>query len=315
MTTSFVINLLRLVLTCNIVEFDKDLYLQMCGTAMGSACSPAYADIFMARLEEQFLDSISTYMKGKIFMGFFKRYLDDVFLLWQGSLDEFNEFLLALNGVNANIQFKCESDFGSRATAFLDTEIRITDGCLHSDLFVKPTAANQYLLPTSCHPSHISANIPFSLAYRLKRICSQEESFIKRLKQLKDWLLECKYKEKVIESAFTRVRKLTRQETLKKLREGSPAKQHSSQLMTPDCQKWAQWSKNTSRHCAWIHRCMLSSVKAWLWGSRDTATSKSWFAEPGCMTHPLTPRDHPEQPRWGGESALGAQHAHTHETW
>ena len=40
------------------------------------------------------------------------------------------------------------------------------------DLYTKPTDTHQYLLPTSCHPKHFCKNVPYSLALRLRRICS-----------------------------------------------------------------------------------------------------------------------------------------------
>ena len=55
---------------------------------------------------------------------------------------------------------------------FLDTSCRISDGKIVTDLFRKETDRNQYLLPSSCHPSHVTQNIPFSLALRIVRICT-----------------------------------------------------------------------------------------------------------------------------------------------
>ena len=39
---------------------------------------------------------------------------------------------------------------------FLDTNVSIEDGKFTTDLYRKPTDRCQYLLPSSCHPSHIS---------------------------------------------------------------------------------------------------------------------------------------------------------------
>ena len=55
-STNFLISLLQLVLTGNVVEFNKKNFLQIWGTSMGSGCSPSYADIFMAKLERGFLE-------------------------------------------------------------------------------------------------------------------------------------------------------------------------------------------------------------------------------------------------------------------
>ena len=59
-------------------------------------------------------------------------------------------------------------------------------------------------------------NIPYSLAYRLKRIVSTPTTFDQRLTELKQNLLDRKYKKKVIDDAFKRVKLISREEALKK---------------------------------------------------------------------------------------------------
>ena len=51
-TTEFVIRLLELVLKNNIFEFNKQLFLQLIGTAMGTKCTPNYSNLFMARKKD-----------------------------------------------------------------------------------------------------------------------------------------------------------------------------------------------------------------------------------------------------------------------
>ena len=106
----------------------------------------------------------------------------------------------------------------------MDVSVQILDGTLTTDLHIKPTAANQYLLPSSTHPEHISANIPYSLGFRIRRICSRDEDFNKRLAQFRTMLLERKYHPKVIDAAFTRVKAMSREETLKKVQRSNQQK-------------------------------------------------------------------------------------------
>ena len=51
---------------------------------------------------------------------------------------------------------------------------------IQTDLHTKPTDKHQYLLRSSCHPAHTKRTIPFSLALRLRRICSTDHFFNKR---------------------------------------------------------------------------------------------------------------------------------------
>ena len=92
---------------------------------------------------------------------------------------------------------------------FLDLNISIKNGKLVTDLFRKPTSKPTALLPSSAHPGHITHNIVYSMAFRLLRICSTEESFEIRLEELKsDFLMPRNYSKKVIESQFSRIRNL-----------------------------------------------------------------------------------------------------------
>ena len=49
-------HLLEHILKMNYFEFNNKYYLQVSGTAMGTRCAPNYAIIFMAELEEEFLE-------------------------------------------------------------------------------------------------------------------------------------------------------------------------------------------------------------------------------------------------------------------
>ena len=94
--------------------------------------------------------------------------------------------------------------------------VTIKNNKLVTDVYRKPTDRCQYLLPTSSHPSHIQANIPFSFCYRLVRICSEEEMLNKRFSELKDLLLSRSYKIKIIDGAINKAKQIDRQEALKK---------------------------------------------------------------------------------------------------
>ncbi len=73
-----------------------------------------------------------------------------------------------------------------RSIDFIDTTIWINDnGKFETDLNIKSTDRITFLLPQSCHPKFITAYIPYSLGYRLKRICSSNENYKIRLEQLK----------------------------------------------------------------------------------------------------------------------------------
>ena len=91
---------------------------------------------------------------------------------------------------------------------FLDVLVSIRNGKIDTDLYKKPTDRNQYLLPSSCHPIECLKNIPFSLALRIVKICSDKEKRDIRMKELKEMLLEREYDESVVDTAITRAKKI-----------------------------------------------------------------------------------------------------------
>ena len=105
----------------------------------------------------------------------------------------------------------------SRKISFLDTTVSIKDGKLVTDLYRKPTDKCQYLLPSSCHPSFVSKNIPYSLALRIVRICSEPETLNMRLGELKEMLLGRDYRPGVINSAIERAKLIPRKKALEKV--------------------------------------------------------------------------------------------------
>ena len=138
-----------------------------------------------------------------------------------------------MNSFHPTIKFKCVEgehfNFETRSVDFLDTTISINDdGYLQTTLFTKPNKKLQYLLPSSCHPGHISKNIPYSLAYRLRRIESLEANFENNLEHLRDNLLLRGYKKCYIASAFDKVKALDRASTLHK----SPKDENSAVVLS-----------------------------------------------------------------------------------
>lgn len=234
----FLMLLLQCVLQFNVFVFNGLHYLQEWGTAIGTRVAPTYANIFMGYLEEKLLRE----WKGTA-VEMWRRYIDDVITIWKGSEEELIEFLTFINMYHSTIKFTAEyrtrvhrvtvkwiegtglqvnrSDLGEhrpRSIDFLDTTIWINeDGKFETDLFVKSTDRVTYLKPSSCHPGHISKNIPYSLGYRLKRVCSAEQRYKLRLNELRFNLKTRGYSYDILDKAFSRLDSIKREDALKKV--------------------------------------------------------------------------------------------------
>ena len=84
------------------------------------------------------------------------------------------------------MKFTC--DYSFTPITFLDVSVSLLNGKIVTVLFTKPTDKHQYLLHSSCHPIHTKRAVPFSLALRLRRICSTNETFTLRTDELIDYI-------------------------------------------------------------------------------------------------------------------------------
>ena len=72
-------------------------------------------------------------------------------------------------------------------------------------------------MPTTNHPSHICKNIPYSLAFRIRRNCSKEELCKQRFDELKLRLVDRGYREKMVVNSIDKVKNLRRDDILEKV--------------------------------------------------------------------------------------------------
>ena len=133
----------------------------------------------MGVLEENILDNCPLSLRKHLYL--WKRFIDDILIIWADSWDSFKDFFDYLNNFHRTMKFD-EPCFDplTNSCNFLDLNISINQGRIHTDLYRKPTDKPRALLPSSAHPTHIPSNIVYSMAFRLIRICSSEENFEKR---------------------------------------------------------------------------------------------------------------------------------------
>ena len=101
----FLTSLLELTLKYNIFEFNSELFLQLIGTAMGIRPAPSYANIFMAKIDKLAEDLATSFGDGIHPIRMWKRFLDDIFIIWTGTLERLHQFLDDLNMIHQTIKF------------------------------------------------------------------------------------------------------------------------------------------------------------------------------------------------------------------
>ena len=144
---TYLIKLLNKVLKCNNFDFNGNHFLQVGGTAVGTEVAPAYANTFMGWFEEKY---VYTYHKQPLLC---KRYIDDIFIIWQNNELDLDEFTTHLNSSMPSTKFEVDKSY--------------TDAHF-----------------TSCHQKFCRMGILYGQFLRLRRICSMEESFVAESRKL-----------------------------------------------------------------------------------------------------------------------------------
>ena len=92
---------------------------------MGTKCAPSHANIFIGWFEQKFIFPLLTNLSD-----FYLRFIDDIFLIWNGTKTEFDNFLKKIN--ECGRMSKTEINF-------LDTTVFKVNNKLRTKLYVKPT--------------------------------------------------------------------------------------------------------------------------------------------------------------------------------
>ena len=117
-----------------------------------------------------------------------KRYIDDIFSLWNIDKKDIGSFIELVNNHHPTIKFTAEIS---------DTEITVLDTCVHKGYrferesildvrtHFKLTESFQYTEFSSCHPPGVRTGFIKGEALRLLRTNSSEETFEENIKQFK----------------------------------------------------------------------------------------------------------------------------------
>ena len=191
----------------NNFTFNNKHYLQKHGTAMGSKMAPSFANLSLAKFEHDSLTN-APYLPHT-----WLRFLDDIFVIWTEGSDKLKVFVDYLNNLHPTIKFTCSHSLTN--IPFLDVMVSLKDGLIQTDLYTKPTDKHQYLLISSCHPTHTKRSFPYSLALRLRRICSDNDTYKQRCKELMDYLVTRGYELNFLKTQIRRASDISRNAALK----------------------------------------------------------------------------------------------------
>ena len=144
----------------------------------------------------------------------YRRYLDDIFIIWNTKIDTLENFHKIINNLDTDLNFT--NDSSGFKVNFLDVQLVINENkCIITDVFYKKTDSMQYLNFNSSHPRHVKQNIPYNLARRLCMIINNSKILEKRLEELKNALLSRKFPLNLIKYGIDKAMKIPKEDLLK----------------------------------------------------------------------------------------------------
>ena len=203
--------MLCLILKENSFQFIGKNYLQTHGTAMGTKMAVAFANIFMAEIETKLINQSKTKPTK------WKRYIDDIFSLWDSNRQEIDLLIKQANNFHPTIKFTAE--ISETEITFLDTIITKgerfrNESILDIRTHYKPTETFQYTHFTSSHPPGVKKGFIKGEALRLLRTNSSETVFNDSITNFKSRLTTRGYPNEMIQTTLSEVSFAGRQSAL-----------------------------------------------------------------------------------------------------
>lgn len=131
----------------NYFEYGDTIYRQTNGIAMGTNSAPELANLYLLAL-------VDPWLMNQDNIPFFKRYLDDIFFIWNSDIQSLNTFLTLLHNVSADAKLTLSQEISRYETIFLDLCIILTPSGLEHYTHQKKLNKYGYISPKSCHPKH-----------------------------------------------------------------------------------------------------------------------------------------------------------------
>ena len=143
-----------------------------------------------------------------------KRYIDDIFLIWPCDENSLTEFIEHLNTVHPTI--KVTSDISDTKISFLDLTIYIKQSALHTMLYTKPTDRHMYLNYLSEHPMSLKKSTIFTIL-EIEEIHSEIQHLLESCIHLYLYFRWREYPHDVILQAWTGHKQVHKRTTVTKL--------------------------------------------------------------------------------------------------
>ena len=215
----FMGHVLEFCMSHNYFWFDGSFFSQQVGVAMGAKFAPSLANLFMAEWEDRHV-----FHNRRPQLLFYRRFIDDILFIWEGSQQDALKFLEDLNSNPNNI--KLEYTISGNMVNFLDVTIQREANKLKTKVFFKPTDRNSYLSINSGHHPAWIKNIPKGQFLRVRRNCSDANDYLSQAQTLKNKFVQKGYDEPALNTMIEEIAAIPREKCLEKKVEQPNNNQH-----------------------------------------------------------------------------------------
>jgi hypothetical protein len=173
-------------------QFDKEVYHQVRGLAMGVACSPTLANLYLAIQEKEQLE------RRKDCQIFYQRYIDDIFSMSDPQVDF--SFIQAIPyDDHLEVNWTCSK----KSLEFLDVSVQqLLNSRITTHVRQKALNNFQYIPWSSSHPKNVKKAFVKGELTRYRTICSETEGFLEQKGLFFDQLRARGYPVKILDSWF-----------------------------------------------------------------------------------------------------------------
>lgn len=164
-------DMVAFVLDNSYVQYNAKIYHQKTGIAMGTNAAVSLANIYMGHIVDRFLQQ-----QPQVF--YYKRYIDDLFIIWKGSKKDWLLTAGRINQMDPNININF-TDPALSTTTFLDINVTWDPYNKQFDTSVYQKELNKYmyLTPKSCHTPHTFTGFIKGELTRYARLSSDPFAF------------------------------------------------------------------------------------------------------------------------------------------
>ena len=280
--TSSILEALDLCIKNCFFTFNDEMYQQVGGVGTGVKFAPPYTCLGMGKFEKEVFSQKSSLLE-KILL--WKRFIDDILMLFKGSRSECQALVSWLNSLYPGV-IKFKFEFSTEVVEFLDLKIYIEQGKLETNLFIKPSNQQLYLDYLSNHPNPCKEGLVYGQAVRILERCSKKEWSDYHLNNLREKLRDRHYPESLISDKFAKARLKSRAELVHQKRKVCKSDKKVRLIFThneanPPLHQWLREAK----------KCLLKNDKAKSIGKNIQVC----FSQPKNLKRIVTQKKKPNQ--------------------